>query len=296
MGSNQLLEVSPADYHTRLKFNKDDIFHPDSYLSKSVLWGTHGISLWAWRNLKPFKPTAAMTWGSVIDCMVTTPDEVDDLIVIKDDCPHLSASGSFASKLAKEWRDEHLAADRLIISQDDYDRAMQHADVVLNQHPVSSKIFANSKKQVILHCKNEDGINLKGLADLVPDGDFLCDFKTTADFSLDGFSKTIAKFGYGVQAGLYLIMFNMMFPDTPRKRFKFIWQDSKTGEVAVTEASAEDLLAGQAMVRFLLKRLIKAYKDDDFPMLTGNLTPVISRPMWSQMADEVLLTGSTQQL
>ncbi len=285
----EALEVLPTDYHERLVFNKDDIFDPNSYLSKSVLWSSYGVSLWHWKHkIEPYQ-SGAMHWGSVIDILTTTPEEASKLIVRKEDCPYLS-NGAYRTKKAQQWRDDHIDAGHHILTAEDYDRAHQYAKILLEAHPVSSEIFAESKKQVILLGQTKSGIKLKGLADLVGPGKYLADLKTTSDFSMDEFSKTIAKYGYHVQAGMYLILWNQMHPEDQRKNFYFIWQSSQTGEVAVTELCYDDILAGQAMTRYLISKLEHAYKTNHFPMITENDKPVISRPMWASMADDELLT------
>ena len=53
----------------------------------------------------------------------------------------------------------------------------------------------------------------------------------------------------------------------------------------------DDILTGQAMAKHLIARLSAAYKLDYFPMLTDTDMPVISRPTWAQMDDEILLEG-----
>ena len=111
-------------------------------------------------------------------------------------------------------------------------------------------------------------VKFKGLVDLAPEGeDFLADLKTCSDFSAEGFSKAVSNFGYHVQAGVYLALWNAMFPGDQRTRFKFIWQESEAPfETCVTELSQPDIEAGWLYASVLVQRLVDATASNRWPM------------------------------
>lgn len=275
------LEVSPSQYHSELKLDRSNIFSKDSFLSKSSVWELDSCSLYKWRYCpKDFKPTTAMQWGSLIDCLTTTPEDEDNQIAV-------SEYDSYRSDEAREWRDAQLEAGKIIVTQSEMEEAQKAADMLLNKNAHSAEIFKKSKTQVILYGVLQ-GLNVKGLVDLAPAGeDYLADLKTTNDFSLGGFEKTISKFGYHVQAGLYLKLWNKMFPEDQRNGFRIIWQDSKAPyEVVVTELSAFDIDAGADYFDYLLSKLAKAANNNSWGMLHEGLVPMIARSQWDAEREE----------
>jgi hypothetical protein len=275
------LQVSPAEYHSRLKCNRANVFHSDSWLSKSVLWELFDASLWRWRyHPKRFKPTAAMQWGSLIDCMTTTPELVDETVAVM---PYDDRK----SKLAQAWEAEHEGAGKIVVTRTEYAAARQAAKMLLKTHRKSAEIFRKSSSQVVIGGKIE-GLKVKGLVDLAPAGeDFLADLKTTADFSMAGFEKTSARFGYHVQGGVYLAMWNLCHPDDQRERFKLIWQESaEPFEIAVVEIPRDELEQGLKTASWLVARIKKAAEADVWPMLFEEEEPQLRRPTWAAIREE----------
>ena len=277
-------EVSSADYHTLLKCNRSNIFAPESYLSKSVLWELNSSSLFKWRfHPREFSPTPAMQWGSLVDCLTTTPELVEEEI-------RISPFSSYRTKEAKKWRDEQLAVGKTIITQPQFDEGVKASEMLMQTNVQSAEIFDGSLKQVIIGAKIS-GVQFKGLVDLAPVGkDYLVDLKTTGmDFTLEGFSKAIANFGYHVQAGLYLALWNSTHPEDTRQRFKIVWQSSNPPyEVCVTELHRDEISAGLKTALRLLGKLKHAAQEEHWPMLAENETPILNRPVWASMQDEDL--------
>lgn len=276
-----LFEVTPAEYHRKLRCNRADIFHEESWLSKSVLWELNSASLYKWRHYpKQFEPTAAMQWGTLVDCLTTTPELAETELA-------LSEFDSFRTKAAQEWRDAQLAAGKIIVTADQLTEGRKAAAMLLSTCKRSAEIFEKSKAQVIVAGRIR-GANVKGLIDLAPEGeDFLADLKTTSRFSLEGFNRTVADFGYHVQAGLYLALWNAMFPNDQRNSFKFIWQDSQAPyEVAVTELVISDLEQGHAHAMHLIRRVTDAAKANHWPMAFDDKEQMIMRPTWAAIQEE----------
>lgn len=276
-----IFEVTPAEYHAKLRCNRADIFAADSWLSKSALWELNSASLYKWRHYpKQFTPTAAMQWGSLIDCLTTTPELAETELAF-------SEFDNFRTKAAQEWRDAALAAGKIIVTADQLAEGRKAAEMLLSTHKASAEIFAKSKSQVIVAGRIR-GVNIKGLVDLAPEGeDFLADLKTTSKFSLEGFGRTVADFGYHVQAGLYLALWNSMFPNDKRDRFKLVWQDSEAPyEVAVTELHQDEIRRGYEFSMHLIRKVTDAAKADQWPMDFEGKEPLIMRPTWAAMQEE----------
>lgn len=293
--SAQIFECSPRDYHAKLRCNRADIFAADSFLSKSVLWELNDSSLYKWRFYpKKITPTPAMKWGSLVDCLTTTPELFEaDYAVLPPDAPQrptesmLAAAKPGPASLARQafWADfDEASGDRNVVTADTLTEARKAAKMLTETCKASASIFEKSKSQVIVAAKIED-LNFKGLIDLAPEGeDFLADLKTTTDFSLNGFGKTLATLGYFVQGATYLRLWNARFPDDQRTRFKLIWQDSAPPyEVAVTEIAQHELEAGWAYATCLLLKLVGAALNDVWPMAFSGDEITLTRPVWSSI-------------
>lgn len=277
---NSIFECSPPDYHQKLKCNRENVLDPDSYLSKSVLWELDSSSLYKWRYYtKPRETTAAMRWGSLIDCLTTTPElEGSDIA--------LSPYDNFRTKDAQAWKSMQEAEKKIIVTAEDMEEARAAVKMLTETCKASADIFAKSKSQVIV-AGNVLGVKVKGLIDLAPEGEnFLADLKTTSSFSLEGFAKQTATFGYWCQAGLYRELWNAMHPNDVRERFKIVWQDSAPPyEACVMEMSPADIDAGWAYMSVLIQRVLDATAANHWPMAFED-EKIISRPTWAAMQAE----------
>lgn len=279
------LEVSPRDYHTRLTCNRANIFDHNSFLSKSVIWELNESSLYRWRhNPKDQAEVAAkiaVQDGTIIDCLITTPEEIDDITAVHD-------YPDFRSKEAREFRDDALAAGRVPVSREkmgDYNKAAR----MFFTHPTVGPIVKASRKQVICIgtvCE----IQSKCLVDI--DGGesrILWDIKRTARLSRDNLEKTIADFGYYIQAAWYLHLWNQQHPDRPKDRFGFLWQCSEPPyEIVATELPSFDIEAGRDWVRYHCEKLKTATETGHWPGIFGDQITMLGRPGYAAMKDEFL--------
>lgn len=276
-----IFECNPRDYHAKLKCNRANVLDPDSYLSKSVLWELDSSSLYKWRYYtKPRETTAAMRWGSLIDCLTTTPElEGSDIA--------LSPYDNFRTKEAQAWKATQEAEKKIIVTAEDLEEARAAVKMLTQTCKVSADIFAKSKSQVIV-AGNVLGAKAKGLIDLAPEGeDFLADLKTVSTFSLEGFAKATANFGYHVQAGVYLNLWNSQHQNDQRTRWKFIWQDSAAPyEACVTELAPQDIEAGWAYAVTLIQRILDATAANCWPLAFSEKESITTRPTWAAMQEE----------
>lgn len=285
-----LFEIKPRDYHTRLRCNRANVRDAQSFLSKSVLWELNDASLWKWRfHPEQVKPTAAMTWGSLIDCLTTTPELEETELA-------LSPYTSFRTTEAKTWKAEQEAQKKTVIDAELLAEGRKAAKMLTETCKATAEIYEMSKKQVIIGGQVLD-CNVKGLVDLAPEGqDFLSDLKTTYDFSIAGFAKTTAMRGYHMQAGIYLALWNAMFPNDQRSTFKFIWQDSAPPyEACVRELAQVDIEAGWNYAVKLIERLLEATDSGHWPMAFEG-QGIFTRPAWASIQEEAKFKPEEEQL
>lgn len=276
----ELLEINPTDYHSKLTCKRDDLFSRDSYLSKSVLWELKNRNLYQWRyHPKPFAGSDAAAWGSVVDCLITTPHELDEIAMFHD-------FDSFRTKEAREYRDDAKESGKILMHVDKLEDAKKAAQKIAdNKH--AARLLDNSRKQVVLIGESH-GIQCKALVDVVPDGPFLCDIKTTGKWTREDLEKTQMSLGYHVQSGIYLHLWNQNFPDDQRKRWRIIWQQSEAPyEVTVTEMPTAEIAAGQEWAADQIEKLANATKSGHWPGIFGDRVPLLGRPDYAIIRDEI---------
>lgn len=282
------MSVLPSEYHSKLTLDRSNVLDVDSYLSKSAIWEFHKGSAYKWKNApRQFKTTAAMNWGSLVDCLTTTPEDFDNQFIVrpdtylndKNDRKPWSGNAEVCKKFNKKAEDRNL----IVIKQEELDEARKAADNLLIHHKESSEIFADSDTQVIMICPllievggKEYKVNFKGLLDLAPRSTKkLSDLKTTGKFTKEGFSRTISDLGYHVQGGLYRMMWNLIHSDGEgnikegfeKTGFDIIWQDSSPPyEVAVTEMDSVDLDEGCELGMVLIREIILCSIKDEWKM------------------------------
>jgi len=287
--------ILPSHYHTHLKLDRSNIFSPDSWLSKSAVYELYQSSLFKWRyHPRKYGSTPAMTWGSMVDTILTCPvEEFNDQFIVN---PY----DSLRTKAAKDWKMEQDALKRTVVTEELIQEAHAAAKVLTSRHKYAAYLIERSKPQVllmnrILH-QSGNKAGLKGLVDFAPEGkDYLVDLKTTRDFNASGFAKTVAKFGYHIQAAHYLGLWNLQNPDDQRTRFKIIWQDSASPyEVAVTELPQTDIADGATMFTFLLNKIIQATINDYWPMKFEGKSVLLGRAAFGAYADEEEINGLTE--
>ena len=95
---------------------------------------------------------------------------------------------------------------KILLSADDFQKIIEIREAVL-AHPFAKKLLAeNITEQTIIWEDRESGLTCKGRPDAIPAKNkfTLIDLKTTADASVEGFTRSIAKYGYARQAAFYI--------------------------------------------------------------------------------------------
>ena len=144
------------------------------------------------------KATPAMAMGSLIDCLLLTPDKYEDRYIIKPDF----SKGEGVRARAKAWEEENkgktwisdvmLAEAKLIV-------------LAVQKNPISKEyidqVTASQKK--IEWTDKETGLPMIAYLDLESEK-FIADLKSTADAHPEEFMKSAFNFDYHIQTAIYL--------------------------------------------------------------------------------------------
>lgn len=160
--------------------------------------------------------TSATDWGSMVDCLLTSPDKFDALFAVAPETYPDSKTGeakpfTLASKWCKEWKSEQ--GNKTIIKANikaDADAAVK----AIQENKDVSELIRVSRKQVFALGFWEDAatkldIPVRVLIDLVPStehqrfGKWLSDFKTARNGDPAAWARVVDDQAYDVQAALY---------------------------------------------------------------------------------------------
>jgi len=217
------------------------------YLSYStVKYALEDMRLFELKYLdKLKKKTQALSFGSLYDCLLMTPEEFDDRFVLVDDVDiveSLKAKGIKLPRATKVYKEfisklEKDNPDKEMVNEQDH---MQAIDMITRLEDCGAKdLYLTGKYQVEfkqpIPTENHGDIMMRGFLDCLGKT-FICDSKSCQNIA--GFKYDIFKYGYPIQAYIYLKAFNLE---------EFYWlAQSKTYPYtpAVYKASEETLKVG----------------------------------------------------
>ena len=154
-------------------------------------------------RLQPQKRTTstAMELGTMLHSRVLEGEvQLPGHIVIKPD------GMEFRSKENKQWRDDHLAAGKTIITQAEWEAQKAMPQALMEHKTARNLCYCKGDREVSIVAKCPDtGLDVKCRPDILPEnGDSIIDLKSCRDASVFGFGKDAASFGYHQKAAWYL--------------------------------------------------------------------------------------------
>jgi exodeoxyribonuclease VIII len=191
----------------------------------------------------------------------------------------------------KDW----LAArtDRPIISQDAETKILAMRDAVL-RHPAAAMALREGKAEQALFAEDPDtGLQLKCRTDWLS-GNSIVDYKTCVDSSPAGFAKSVANFGYDIQAAFNLDIAALL--NLGKEHFIFIAVEKEPPfAVGVYEIDLDSIEVGRSKYRRLLNRYLECVVSDKWPAYSQNIE-MLSLPAWAKKSEwnALLLEDSPQ--
>lgn len=154
--------------------------------------------------------SSSLKWGAAIDCLVTQPEEFSKRFAIKPE-QYQDEKGEWKkwngnAKVCKEWAENEK---REVISKRDFSE-LTIAVHKLHSDPWCYNVIFQSNKQVYLSAQWKQGnitVPLKCMIDFEWTS-FLADLKTSQFVGHLSWPRHCFKFGYHMQAALYLDMYN----------------------------------------------------------------------------------------
>ena len=169
----------------------------------------------------PSGDSPALSLGKLAHWMLLEPHKIDQLHFID-----ASTKNTLKYKEAKENHDEvFLTKER---------KATERITDAVLRNEAALKLLSNSEFEVPEIAMIE-GLPFRGKADIIQ-GDTIIDYKTSSE--LKNFRYSADKYGYDLQAYMYLRLFN-------KKKFTFLVVDKGSTDIAIFETSEDFINKGK---------------------------------------------------
>lgn len=224
------------------------------------------------------EPTPAMRFGTAVHAGILEPETFEATVVC---APAINAR----TTAGREQRDAFLAANagRLVLSADDYDRARRCIEAV-GRHPAAKALLTGAEVEVSLFWL--DGrykAPCKGRID-ARNHDGLIDIKTTQDASPEEYSRTIASYGYHLQAAHYFSGCEHLLDATPQFFAHIVVETEAPHGVAVYAIPGNAIMAGAARMSEALRRYAEARETGRWSSYPTTIES-IQLPRWATRFD-----------
>ena len=240
-------------------------------VNKSTLWEMRKSPLHYWHLMHdtPKEDTAAMKFGRAVHAYLLTPDKFDDDYVVAPDVDRRTKEGKAI------WA-ELMESGKEIVSAAD----METMKAMREEFCTVPYVFGRTEAAFVW-TDSETGIECKGRIDAMTN-DYIFDYKTTTNAATDAFMREAIRYGYDLQAAMYMeaARANGYKP----KGFIFIAQEKNAPYlINVLHAGDAFLDRGAWIMRDLLKKYKQCRDSDTWPGYGEN---ELILPEWEVINDE----------
>ena len=249
-------------------------------VNKSTLWEMRKSPLHYWHLMHdtPKEDTAAMKFGRAVHAYLLTPDKFDDDYVIAPDVDRRTKEGkAIWAELTESGKEIVSAADAETLEA----MAEQMTENKIVRNVIWSRPAGTLYEVPLTWTDPETGVDCKGRIDAMTD-DYIFDYKTTTNAATDAFMREAIRYGYDLQAAMYMeaARANGYKP----KGFIFIAQEKNAPYlINVLHAGDAFLDRGAWIMRDLLRKYKECRDSDTWPGYGEN---ELILPEWEVIDDE----------
>lgn len=217
------------------------------YVNKSTLWEMRKSPLHYWHlmNDTPKEDTKAMKFGRAVHARLLDPVSFSELYTVAPECDRRTKEG-------KEIWAQLQASGKEIISREDMDILFS----MENEFDKYRYLITDAQTELpLIWTDNETGVMCKGRLDAITDH-YIFDYKTTTDASTESFRREAIKYGYDLQAAMYMEAARANGWDP--KGFIFIVQE-KNAPYLINILHAGDAFLDRGM--WIMRDLLAQYKE-----------------------------------
>lgn len=204
-------------------------------------------------------------------------DGLEKEFVTRPDC-----WSDWRTKEAKVWRDEQTLAGRTVITQDDLDAVTGMAESLARHPLVKAGILDGKVERSLIWKDAETGIWIKSRPDVIPNGSgVVADLKTTVSVTDDALAKSLASYGYNVQAAVVGMGLEAVLGLT-MEAFALVWvEKAEPFCVRVTQLTPDDIERGRLQVRAALRTMARCIDTGIWPGPGGADASYLSLPAYA---------------
>lgn len=165
-------------------------------VNKSTLWELRKSPLHYWHlmNDTPKEDTKAMKFGRAVHAWLLQQETFFETFSVAPDCDRRTKEGKAIWSMLTESGKE-------IVSREDMD-IIQAMDDVFG--PTCDKLLAGAETEVpLVWTDSSTGVKCKSRLDAITK-DYVIDYKTTTDAGTNAFRREALKYGYDLQAAMYM--------------------------------------------------------------------------------------------
>lgn len=206
-------------------------------------------------------------------------DGLADEFVTRPEC-----WSDWRTKDAKEWRETQVAAGKTVITDADLQAVTGMAESLARHPLIQAGILDGFVERSLIWQDMETGVWLKSRPDVIPSASGLfSDLKTTASVADEDMSKSLASFGYHMQAALVGMAAEAVL-DAPMEEFALVWVEKAPPHcVRVTVLTGEDLERGRMQLRRSIDQFAACVKSGVWPGPGGDRRDAeyLQLPAWA---------------
>lgn len=226
-------------------------------------------------GLSDRKETSALKIGTAFHCLLLEPHLFNDKVVVWSGAPRNTKAGK------EEYAEvEANAGDRAIIKQSEFEELKLMAKSIKDQ-PAAGKLINSAGKveaSFFYHDQTHD-VMAKARPDFWREDGIVIDLKTTADASENEFQKSIANYGYDVQAFMQMEAVERVTGVRPQAFVFIVVEKTPPYACAFYQADADLLRCGEYRYHMLMEKYASCLKSGKWPGY-GSLVRPIGPPEW----------------
>jgi len=204
------------------------------------------------------KETPAMRFGTLVHSALLEPHDFMKRAAVQPDFGDCRSTKNRAEK--NDWLTEN--AGRLIVTAEEYERLSAMIEAVWKQPNVKA-LVSGGHAEASGYFRHPNGIHCRTRPDYLKPG-MIVDLKTTSDASYAGFQKSVANYGYHVQAAMYLMGHKIMESETAE--FVFLAVESEYPHaLAAYRLDPEAIAKGTSQMELAIERIAECMKTRIWP-------------------------------
>lgn len=226
----------------------------------------------------PTAPTPAMQFGTAVHTGILEPEKFDAAVVAIPACDRRTKDGkaTFAAFMA-------TAVGKIALPQADFDRCRRTIDAV-HRHPMARELLAGAEVETSLFwIDNRYKVPCKARVDARNHGG-LIDVKTTQNASPHEWPRTVASWGYEIQAAAYFDGCEHLLDATPAFFVHIAVESEAPHGVACYALQGDAIGVGRARWNLALERYAKAQESGFWPAYSDRIE-AIRLPRWATRLD-----------